>query len=140
MFPRHTLRCLREDLKRSVPSPIDFCLNEIDNEPILAYARRYLSNGFEVIRAIDDNVLYKCKPNRELRGAAYKDVDENYWIVATGKREQGSINDFYKALEIKAKNNLKQGRKSNSFYKKNYSSDLALNYFSLLFPTLYKNH
>ncbi|MEO3752302.1 hypothetical protein [Streptomyces sp. B6B3] len=50
----------------------------------------------ERIRAIDDRVLFKVKVQR-WRGAVWLNVDLP-WLVAAGRREDGSSDDFYAAL------------------------------------------
>ncbi|MFF7193016.1 hypothetical protein ACFZAM_04880 [Streptomyces sp. NPDC008079] len=101
---RPTLRALRDDLKLSLPSarqPLD----ELDH-PLLVKARELFAEdktGHERIRAIDDEILFKVKVQR-WRGAVWTDKDLNLpWLVAAGQREDGSMDDFYSALEANAK-------------------------------------
>ncbi|MBT3166944.1 hypothetical protein HTV80_28175 [Streptomyces sp. Vc74B-19] len=100
--PRPTLRCLREDLGRPLP-PVTVPLDEIDH-PILAKAGEQFADSdtkHERIRAIDDQVLFKVKVQR-WRGAVWIDADLP-WLVAAGRREDGSGNDFYAALEAEGR-------------------------------------
>jgi hypothetical protein len=98
---RPTLRTLREDLKIPVP-PVSEPLNEIGH-PLLAKAREQFADenaAHERIRAIDDQVLFKVKARR-WRGAVW--IEELLpWVVAAGRREDGSQDDFYQALENQA--------------------------------------
>jgi hypothetical protein len=98
---RPTLRSLREDLKISVPSVLE-PLDELEHS-LLAKAREQFADEnavHERIRAIDDQVLFKVKVQR-WRGAVW--IEEQLpWVVAAGWREDGSQDDFYKALENQA--------------------------------------
>lgn len=99
---RPTLRCLREDLSLQLP-PVTVPLDEIDH-PILAKAGEQFADGdtkHERIRAVDDQVLFKVKVQR-WRGAVWIDADLP-WLVAAGRREDGSGNDFYADLEADGK-------------------------------------
>jgi hypothetical protein len=98
---RPTLRALREDLKVPVP-PVFEPLDELDH-PLLAKAREQFADenaAHERIRAIDDQVLFKVKVQR-WRGAVWTE-EQLPWVVAAGCREDGSQDDFYKALESQA--------------------------------------
>ncbi|SMQ16380.1 hypothetical protein SAMN06272771_2742 [Streptomyces sp. Ag82_O1-12] len=95
---RPTLRCLREDLCLAVP-PVTVPLDEIDH-PVLAKASEQFADEdgkHERIRSVDDQVLFKVKVQR-WRGAVWLDADLP-WLVAAGRREDGSGEDFYAALE-----------------------------------------
>ncbi|WP_252540245.1 hypothetical protein [Streptomyces sp. RO-S4] len=78
-------------------------LDEIDH-PILAKAGKQFADSdtkHERIRDIDDQVLFKVKVQR-WRGAVWIDADLP-WLVAAGRREDGSGNDFYAALEAEGR-------------------------------------
>lgn len=98
---RPTLRTLRDDLKLPLPSarkPLD----ELDH-PLLLKARELFSDdetSHERIRAIDDEIVFKVKVQR-WRGAVWTDKDLP-WLIAAGQREDGSLDDFYSALETNA--------------------------------------
>ncbi|MFJ6212136.1 hypothetical protein ACIQGZ_02170 [Streptomyces sp. NPDC092296] len=95
---RPTLRCLQQDMGLPVP-PVTRPLEEIDH-PLLAKAAERFAEAdakHERIRAIDDQVLFKVKVQR-WRGAVWVDSDLP-WLVAGGRREDGSGDDFYAALE-----------------------------------------
>lgn len=95
---RPTLRTLREDLKVALPS-VHEPLDELEH-PLLAKAREQFADenaAHERIRAIDDQILFKVKVQR-WRGAVWTDR-ESPWLVAAGRREDGSPEDFYKSLE-----------------------------------------
>lgn len=95
---RPTLRCLREDLRLSVP-PVTRPLDEVEH-PLLAKAATRFADAdikHERIRAIDDHVFFKVKVQR-WRGAVWIDADQP-WLVAAGYRTDGSGEDFYAALE-----------------------------------------
>ena len=94
---RPTLRCLRDDLSLPLP-PIDHLLDEIDH-PVLNKAREQFSDPdtpHERIVSIDDQVLFKVKVQR-WRGAVWVESTLS-WLVAAGRRESGSAEDFYAAL------------------------------------------
>lgn len=95
---RPTLRCLSEDLDLPVPA-VTVPLDEVDH-PILTKTAEQFTAGdgkHERIRAVDDQVLFKVKVQR-WRGAVWVDADLP-WLVAAGRREDGSGDDFYAALE-----------------------------------------
>ena len=74
-------------------------LDEIDH-PVLAKASEQFADEdgkHERIRSVDDQVLFKVKVQR-WRGAVWLDADLP-WLVAAGRREDGSGDDFYAALE-----------------------------------------
>jgi hypothetical protein len=99
---RPTLRCLREDLELPVPA-VTAPLEELEH-PILAKAAEQFTEAdtkHDRIRAIDDHVLFKVKVQR-WRGAVWIDADLP-WLVAAGRREDGSNDDFYTALEAEGK-------------------------------------
>src|SRR2546422_8982264 len=94
---RPTLRCLRDDLKLTVP-PADEPLDEVDH-PLLRKAREQFANvgaPHERIASIDDTVLFKVKVQR-WRGAVWTE-DRLAWVVAAGWREAGGTDDFYAVL------------------------------------------
>jgi hypothetical protein len=90
---RPTLRCLREDLKLSVP-PASQPLDEFDH-PLLRKAREQFADEaipHERIRVVDDQILFKVKVQR-WRGAVW--IEQRMpWLVAAGRRESGSSDDF----------------------------------------------
>jgi hypothetical protein len=94
---RPTLRCLREDLSLPLPH-VDIPLDEITHPLLAKVAERFADDQTpqERISAIDDEVLFKVKIQR-WRGATWVDEDIA-WLVAAGKREAGSPEDFYAAL------------------------------------------
>lgn len=88
---------MTDDLKLPVPI-VNQPLDEIDH-PILAKAHEQFADDHiqrERIRAIDDQILFKVKAQR-WRGAAWIEPDLP-WLVAAGRRESGSADDFYAAL------------------------------------------
>lgn len=98
---RPTLRCLREDLGLPVPRA-DAPLDEVAH-PLLKKANERFADDpaqHERISAIDDQVLFKVKVQR-WRGAVWVDTDLP-WLVAAGRREEGSPDDFYAALTARA--------------------------------------
>jgi hypothetical protein len=99
---RPTLRCLKEDLDLPVP-PVTQPLEEVDH-PLVGKAVEQFADAdakHERIRAIDDQVLFKVKVQR-WRGAVLVDADLP-WLVAGGRREDGSGDDFYATLETEGK-------------------------------------
>jgi hypothetical protein len=99
---RPTLRCLQDDLGHPVP-PVTQPLEDLDH-PLLAKATEQFAEAdakHERIRAIDDQVLFKVKVQR-WRGAVWVEADLP-WLVAAGRREDGSADDFYAALEADGK-------------------------------------
>lgn len=103
---RPTLRCLREDLHLPLP-PASIPLDQVDH-PLLTKAGEQFADpdtSHERIRAIDDVVLFKVKISR-WRGATYIDqtaVEASDWLVAAGRREEGSADDFYAGLHAQAR-------------------------------------
>lgn len=95
---RPTLRCLQDDLRLPVP-PVTVALDETDHPILAKVAEQFadVENKHERIRAIDDQVLFKVKVQR-WRGAVWVDADLP-WLVAAGRREDGSGDDFYARLE-----------------------------------------
>ncbi|MFC7219747.1 hypothetical protein ACFQLX_16480 [Streptomyces polyrhachis] len=98
---RPTLRCLREDLHLD-PGLVDCPLDELDH-PLLAKVHEQFADpatAHERIAAIDDQVLFKAKVQR-WRGAVWTDApgaEVRTWLVAAGRREDGSTTDFYATL------------------------------------------
>jgi hypothetical protein len=102
MTVRPTIRCLRGDLRLTLP-PINVPLDEIDH-PLLKKANEQFAaptGPRERIRSIDDVVLFKVKVQR-WRGAVH-DARDPSWLVAAGLREDGSRDDFYEALATAVK-------------------------------------
>lgn len=100
---RPTLRCLREDLGQAIPR-VDTPLDEIGH-PLLVKAAGQFGDGetpHERIAAIDDQVLFKVKVQR-WRGAVWIDGEDDPWLVAAGRREDGSPDDFYASFAARAK-------------------------------------
>jgi hypothetical protein len=99
---RPTLRCLREDLDIPLP-PVTLPLDELDHPLIAKTGEQFAdeTTRHERIRAIDDQVLFKVKVQR-WRGAVWLDADLP-WLVAAGRREEGSADDFYAALAAEGK-------------------------------------
>lgn len=99
-------RCLREDLHLPLP-PASIPLDQVDH-PLLTKAGEQFADPdtpHERIRAIDDVVLFKVKISR-WRGATYVDqtaAEASDWLVAAGRREEGSADDFYAALHAQAR-------------------------------------
>jgi hypothetical protein len=111
-----TSYCLREDLHLAVP-PVTAPLDEVDH-PLLAKASEQFSDEdtkHERIRSVDDQVLFKVKVQR-WRGAVWLDADLP-WLVAAGRREDGSADDFYAALEA-------DGRATRARYNAEHSDGL----------------
>jgi hypothetical protein len=94
---RPTLRCLLDDLKLALPT-IDEPLDEIAHPMVRKATEQFAVTDAarERIRAIDDNILFKVKAQR-WRGAVWQDAEQP-WLVAAGKREAGSPDDFYAVL------------------------------------------
>jgi hypothetical protein len=94
---RPTLRCLRDDLELALP-PLTSPLEEIEHPLLVKASERFAheSTAHERIRAIDGEVLFKVKVQR-WRGAVWVEIDLP-WLVAGGRREVGSPDDFYTAL------------------------------------------
>ncbi len=99
---RPTLRCLRDDLHVPLP-PVSQPLDEIDH-PLLRKAAEQFTDPdipHERVAALDDQVLFKVKIRR-WRGAVWVEPDQP-WLVAAGRREDGSPDDFYAALAADAR-------------------------------------
>ncbi len=99
---RPSLRCLREDLELSLPT-IDQPLDEL-RHPLLDKASEQFASPdtpHERIAAIDDTVLFKVKVQR-WRGAVWTEQTIP-WLVAAGRREAGSPDDFYALLAADGK-------------------------------------
>jgi hypothetical protein len=98
---RPTIRCLREDLGIVKLPPARVALDELDH-PLIRKASAQFAGGSarERIVAIDDNTLFKVKIQR-WRGAVWTDT-RCPWLVAAGRREDGSPDDFYAALAERA--------------------------------------
>lgn len=125
---RPTLRCLQEDLGLGLP-PVTEPLDETDHPLLLKAAEQFTETEtkHERIRAIDDQVLFKVKVQR-WRGAVWIDADLP-WVVAAGRREDGSGEDFYAKLES-------EGRAARTRYNAARSPPLkTVTYASHLLPT-----
>lgn len=130
MYPRPTLRCLREDYKIEIPDPNVTMLHEYDYE-IMRGARDTLYKDptkIEKIKSIKDNVFFKLKTAR-YRGILFFDHKPpevkmpEAWVLASGIRRAGDTDDFYKKIETTSKNNLKLNRKKDSNHKKGKTTD-----------------
>ena len=99
---RPTLRCLREDLGLAVPR-VDVLLEDVAHPLLAKAAERFAGERApqERIAAVDDQVLFKVKVQR-WRGAVWVDVGVA-WLVAAGRREEGSPDDFYASLAARGK-------------------------------------
>jgi hypothetical protein len=100
---RPTVRCVREDLGYAKLPPATLPLDRLD-APVLRKAREVCrtdppSTGRIV--SIDDRVLWKVKIER-WRGAVLCELPRR-WLVATGRREAGSPDDFYADLADKGR-------------------------------------
>ncbi len=100
---RPTVRCVREDLGYpklpSATSPLD----RLD-APVLRNAqevRRTDPPATGRIVSIDDRVLWKVRIER-WRGAVWCDLPRR-WLVAAGRREADSPDDFYSDLADKGR-------------------------------------
>jgi hypothetical protein len=97
------MRCLIHELGLKVP-PADVALDEIDH-PLLHKASDQFTDPAglrERILSVDDTVMFKIKVQR-WRGAVWTDQDDQNWLVAAGRRESGSKDDFYQALASAAR-------------------------------------
>lgn len=95
---RPTIRCLVEDLTVDKPPPVDDALGEIDHVVLRKANAQFAiaeARG-ERIAAVDDTVLFKVKIPR-WRAAVWRPFPEQ-WLVAAGRREAGSPEDFYVEL------------------------------------------
>jgi len=100
---RPTVRCVREDLGHAKLPPASLPLDRLD-APVLRKAQEVCrtdppSTGR--IAGIDDQVLWKVKIER-WRGAVWCDLSHR-WLVAAGRREAGSPDDFYADLADKGR-------------------------------------
>lgn len=101
LAPRFTLACLTQ--LALTPPKLPATLWDMDH-PLLAAATLLWSadeHHAERISSIDDVVLLKCKPNVPWRAAVWEDEGTQGlpWLVAAGKREDGSRDDLYAQLE-----------------------------------------
>ncbi|WP_424535958.1 hypothetical protein ACOZ38_39065 [Sphaerisporangium viridialbum] len=114
---RPTIRCLREDLGIAKLPPARVALDEIDHPLIRKASAQFAGDSArERIVSVDDNVLFKVKIQR-WRGAVWPD-NRCPWLVAAGRREDGSPDDFYAALTERAR----QARKA---YNSSHTSALT---------------
>lgn len=100
---RPTVRCVREDLGYPKLPPATLPLDRLD-APVLRKAQEVCrtdppSTGRIV--SIDDRVLWKVKIER-WRGAVWCESPRR-WLVAAGRREAGSPDDFYADLADKGR-------------------------------------
>jgi hypothetical protein len=103
LWVRPTVRCLREDLAIAKLPPADLPLDRIDH-PILRKANATFPTADapgERVAAIDDVVLFKVKIQR-WRGAVWRPIPDQ-WLVAAGRREAGSPDDFYADLAARGR-------------------------------------
>jgi hypothetical protein len=100
---RPTIRCLREDLGEAKLPPATVALHDLDHVVVRKANSTFPTEDApgERIGAIDDNVLFKVKVER-WRGAVWRPLPKQ-WLVAAGRREAGSPDDFYEALTEKAR-------------------------------------
>jgi hypothetical protein len=100
---RPTIRCLREDLGHAKLPPASLPLDRLDL-PVLRKAQEVCRTDPPAtgrITSIDDQVLWKVKIER-WRGAVWCDLPRR-WLVAAGRREAGSPDDFYADLTEKGR-------------------------------------
>ncbi len=100
---RPTVRCVRADLGYAKLPPATLPLDRLD-APVMRKAQEACrtdppSTGR--IASIDDQVLWKVKIER-WRGAVWCDLPRR-WLVAAGRREAGSPDDFYADLTDKGR-------------------------------------
>ncbi|GIG89451.1 hypothetical protein [Plantactinospora endophytica] len=99
---RPTLRCLQDDLQLPLPS-LDEPLDRVQH-PLLGKASAQFAapdTPHERVRTLDDQVFFKVKIQR-WRGAVWAE-HVTPWLVAAGRRESGSPDDFYAALAATAR-------------------------------------
>jgi hypothetical protein len=93
---RPTIRCLTEDLRRSLP-PLDVDLGELD-DPWLDELRRIAPTsplGQKRILSIDRPLVYRLRGSRH-RAATWVDEEHGIvWLCAVHRREEGSDDDAY---------------------------------------------
>jgi hypothetical protein len=93
---RPTIRCLTEDLGRSLP-PLDVDLGELD-DPWLDELRRIAPTsplGQKRILSIDRPLVYRLRDSRH-RAATWVDEEHGIvWLCAVHRREEGSDDDAY---------------------------------------------
>lgn len=124
---RPTLRCLRHDLQLPVP-PQTIPLDEFDHDLVRKANDQFREEEtpHERIVEVDDQVLFKVKVQR-WRGAVWTGPGRS-WLVAAGKREAGSPDDFYATL-------AGSGRTARARYNASHRIPLASDTFtSDLFP------
>jgi hypothetical protein len=95
---RPTIRCVRGDLGYAKLPPATLPLDRLD-VPVLRKAQEVCRTDPPAtgrIASIDDQVLWKVKIER-WRGAVWCDLPRR-WLVAAGRREAGSPDDFYADL------------------------------------------
>ena len=114
---RPTIRCLREDLGYTKLPPARVALNELEHPLLRKASAQFSGDGpRERIASVDDNVLFKVKIQR-WRGAVWTD-SRCPWLVAAGRREDGSPDDFYAAL-------AERGRHARKLYNSDNSPTLT---------------
>jgi hypothetical protein len=100
---RPTVRCVREDLDYPKLPPATLPLDRLD-APVLRKAQEVCRTSPPAtgrIVSIDDRVLWKVKIER-WRGAVWCELPRR-WLVAAGRREAGSPDDFYADLADKGR-------------------------------------
>lgn len=99
---RPTIRCLRDDLGYAKLPPASVALDGLDHPLLRKASAQFADAGLrERILAVDDNILFKVKIQR-WRGAVWADTRYS-WVVAGGRREDGSSDDFYALLAAKGR-------------------------------------
>jgi hypothetical protein len=131
LFPRVTLRCLKNELKLPLPVAGEGLISDIRHPLLDEVKRLWLSDAEfpkERISSIEDNIFFKVKPNIPLRGIVWEEKSNKKepWLVASGKREDGSKKDIYEKISIKSRNEAKiRNSSSGSFIPlKTYSEYL----------------
>lgn len=125
MYPRPTLRCLRD---LNIKPSYDILLHDIDH-PLIKNAIQNVKHITSVprIRGIDDRVFYKCKVREpDVRGALWMHSNNvEAWILSAGKRDGKNKNDFYETLVRDCKNKAKLLKiQVPSYNKKTYTDHL----------------
>ncbi|WP_402374564.1 hypothetical protein [Isoptericola rhizosphaerae] len=108
---RPTVRCLENDLGQSLP-PLEVALHDVDH-PLVERAQdvpaQVEARSAERIISLTDRVWFKRRAGR-WRGAVGEvtdtdDVLSGWWLAAAGRREDGSLGDFYADLAATATRN-----------------------------------
>ncbi len=109
--------------------PLNPLLDEVEHPLIQKVVQQFANaaGSRERIRAIDDHVFYKTKVQR-WRAAVWIDKDQP-WLVAAGRRQEGSPEDFYQQLASTA-------QAQRSTYNRQHSAPIATNTYTANFlPT-----